>query len=221
VLPELNEVAENRPAERVTKSVRTSSRRSDLDRMWCRPPASRRDTGVTVTTEAPGHVQHYRGTAAFNCKVQQQTKEPLKVHLNVDSKKLSIGSPPLAGASLTNRRSPSAQVEGSLGIRRAGSATKGSRSREGSASRSIGSPPLAGASSEARSFGFSAFGLESSGRRPSSPVRVAGFGPAPGRRGGLTEGRSKVSGLGSGHLDRSVARGETLDRLSTSRRSSE
>lgn len=41
--------------------MRTSSRRSDLDRMWSRPPASRRDTGVTVTTEAPGHVQHYRG----------------------------------------------------------------------------------------------------------------------------------------------------------------
>jgi hypothetical protein len=26
-------------------------------------------------------------TAAFNCKVQQQTKGPSKVHLNVDSKK--------------------------------------------------------------------------------------------------------------------------------------
>ncbi|MGW2768823.1 alpha/beta fold hydrolase [Streptomyces sp. NPDC001275] len=48
-------------AERVTKSTTTPSRRSDLDRMWFRPPASRRDTEATVTTEASGHVQHYRG----------------------------------------------------------------------------------------------------------------------------------------------------------------
>lgn len=47
--------------ERVAKSMRTSGRRSVLDRMRCRPPASRRDTGVAVTTEAPGHAQYYRG----------------------------------------------------------------------------------------------------------------------------------------------------------------
>lgn len=29
--------------------------------MWFRPPASRRDTEATVTTEASGHAQHYRG----------------------------------------------------------------------------------------------------------------------------------------------------------------
>jgi hypothetical protein len=41
--------------------MRTSSRRSDLDRMWFRPPASRRDTEAAVTTEASRHAQHYRG----------------------------------------------------------------------------------------------------------------------------------------------------------------
>ncbi|TVZ84750.1 hypothetical protein FB157_12017 [Streptomyces sp. BK340] len=41
--------------------MRTSNRRSDLDRMWFRPPASRRDTEATVTAEASRHAQHYRG----------------------------------------------------------------------------------------------------------------------------------------------------------------
>lgn len=47
--------------ERVAKSMKTSSRRSDLDRIWFRPPASRRDTETTVTTGVSGHAQYYWG----------------------------------------------------------------------------------------------------------------------------------------------------------------
>lgn len=48
--------------------------------MWFRPPASRRDTEATVTTEASGHVQHYRGLffalAAFAQAWPQTTNVP-------------------------------------------------------------------------------------------------------------------------------------------------
>ena len=84
----------------------------------------------------------------------------------------------------------------------------------------IGSPPLAGASSEARSFAASAFGLESSRRLP---LQAPGLRPRTwptGRSdGGLILRSSRASAREA--EDRSVARGETLDRLSTSRRSSE
>ncbi|GED89944.1 hypothetical protein TNCT6_70290 [Streptomyces sp. 6-11-2] len=60
--------------------MRTPSRRSGFDRMWFRPPASRRDTEATVTTEASGHVQHYRGLffalAAFAQAWPQSTNVP-------------------------------------------------------------------------------------------------------------------------------------------------
>jgi hypothetical protein len=74
---------------------------------------------------------------------------------------------------------------------------------------SIGSPPSVGASSEARSFGFSALGLESSGRLP---FQVEDLGPEPGRRGDLTEGRSSSllsfgsSGAGSSSCSRGNSR---------------
>ena len=55
-----------------------------------------------------------------------------------------------------------------------------------------------------------------------APFQVEGFGSEPGRRGDLTEGRSfTLAGFGPrARDDRSVAREETLGRLSTLRRSS-
>ena len=83
---------------------------------------------------------------------------------------------------------------------------------------SIGSPPLAGASSEARSFGFSALGLESPGRLPSRS-RASVQSLADGgiwRRVGPPPTRASARAV----RDRSVVREETLGRLSTCRSSS-